>query len=124
MPTSTKQLEQRYTIACENIQDAKDYIQTQLFLNIEFNVEGFYESLPTANLDEYEVNFRKMEEAKNLCERSIRSERSRRQFALQIEARKNEEKQKDERMRVHKEERRQKRLSIASPYQRGNINQP
>ena len=124
MPTSMKQLEQRYTIACDNIRDAKDYVQAQLFMSIEFNVEEFYESLPTADLDVYEAKFRVMEEAKNQCDRSIRSERSRRQLALQIEARKNEEKQKDERMRVHKEERRQKRLSIASPYQRGKINQP
>ena len=34
MPTSMKQLEQRYTDACVNINDTRDYIKTQLFQEV------------------------------------------------------------------------------------------
>ncbi|KAJ7369699.1 hypothetical protein OS493_036981 [Desmophyllum pertusum] len=143
MPTSMKQLEQRYTDACANINDTRDYIKTQLFQEVTCYVLSTHkqkrrqlrvhktkpcliESLPAADLDKYEAILKKLEEVLNQCERAIRSERSRRQFALQIEARCNEEKQKGERMRVHKEERRQKRLILmmSPPFQRGKLNQP
>ena len=52
MPTSLKQLDQRYESVGNNINDAKEYTIQNLRSNINLDVPAFYTDLGSSNLEQ------------------------------------------------------------------------
>ena len=116
MPYSLKQLDLRYQDACNNLQDAKEYILQHLKATIEINLQVFFDDLHAKNLEECEAEFDMIEETIQQCRLAIRSEKSRRQMQDEIIRKTNENAKKTIRKQDFKLRRRHLRLRKATPY--------
>ena len=92
MPTSLKQLDQRYQSVCCKIADAKDYTIQHLTSNIEIDVDSFFKNLGVVAIEDCEDYLRTVEETIQQCKVAVKSEKSRRDLAYEIQ-RKTEETQ-------------------------------
>lgn len=84
MPTSLKQLDQRYESVCNNINDAQEYTIQNLRSTINLDVPTFYTHLGSSNLEQLEEEIDVMEQVLNQCRVAIKNENSWRVLQEQI----------------------------------------
>ena len=84
MPTSLKQLEQRYKNACDHIRDAKDFTLQHLNQNIGMNLREFFDNLHATDLKKCDEELEKIQDSITQCRNAVKHEQSRRSLAVEI----------------------------------------
>jgi len=110
MPKSLKQLDQRYEVVCNNIEDAKKFSTEKLDPKIEVHAVAFSNSLEQANLDEVEASIDNMEQVISQFMVAVKNEHSRRLLQDQIVKLTHKKYKKEEEKRRFKLQQRYERL--------------
>ena len=116
MPTSLKQLEQRYKNVCDNIRNAKDFTLQHLNQNIVMDLGDFFNNLDTADLKKCDEELEKIQDSITQCRNAVKYEESRRSLAEDITHKTNKNTEKTLKKYKFKLDQKESSLRRSSPY--------